>query len=120
MRARPLAVTSAAVLMALMSLASLATPVLPGVEVVPAGVVYGGIVLGILGLVAAAGLWMLKRWSVWLTIGLSVLNLLSAAPGIAFAPSAALRAAAAIGVVVPALIIVLVVLPTSRRAFAVT
>jgi hypothetical protein len=54
----------------------------------------------------------------WLTIGISVLNLLSASPGIFFAPSAVTQVFAAAGVVVPAIIIVLVVLPTSWRAFA--
>jgi len=73
-------------------------------------------VLGVVGLVAVIGLWMLKKWGFGLTIVVSVLNILSAAPGVAFAPNAALQAAAAVGVVVPALIIVLVVLPTSRRA----
>jgi hypothetical protein len=81
-------------------------------------VVYLGVVLGIAGLVASAGLWMLRKWSIWLTIIVSVLNLLSAAPGVAFAPDIAFQVAAAVTVVVSALIIVLVVLPTSRQAFA--
>jgi uncharacterized membrane protein (DUF2068 family) len=55
-----------------------------------------GVVLGIAGLIAAAGLWMLKKWSIWLTIIVSALNLLSAAPGITFAPNAALQDAATI------------------------
>ncbi len=117
MSTRPLPVTVAAILMALISLAGLPGPLLPGSEDVPAVVVYGGMVLGVAGLVATVGLWMLKKWGFWLTIVVSVLNILSAAPGIAFAPGA-LKAFAIVGVVVPALIIVLVVLPTSRRAFA--
>ena len=95
---------------------SLPGPLLPGSEEVPAVVFYGGIVLGIVGLVGAVGLWMLKKWGFWLTVVVSVLNLLSAAPGVVFAPSSALKALAAVGVVVPALIIVLVVLPSSRQA----
>jgi hypothetical protein len=63
---------------------------------------------------------MLKKWGLWLTVVVSVLNLLSAAPGVVFAPGSALKAFAAVGVVVPALIIVLVGLPTARRAFATT
>src|SRR5215210_974862 len=120
MHSRPMPIIVAAVLMVLISLLGLPGPLLPGSEEVPAVVLYGGIVLGIVGLVAAVGLWMLRRWGIWLTIVVSVLNLLSAAPGVAFAPSAALQAAAAVGVAVPALIIVLVVLPSSRRAFAAT
>jgi hypothetical protein len=46
-----------------------------------------------------------------------VLGILSAAPGLFVAPTAALQAAATVGVLVSGLIIVLVVLPTSRRAF---
>ena len=119
MRSRPLPVTVAAVLLALFSALSVVSIFVPAFsEGVPAVVVYGGAVLGILGLVAAYGLWTLKRWSVWLTIILSVLNLLSAAPGIAFAPTTLLFVGALVTVVVSALIIVLVVLPTSRRAFA--
>jgi uncharacterized membrane protein (DUF2068 family) len=116
MRARPLPVTVAAILLALLSLANLLSPLFPS-EGVPTFVIYLSVVLGIVGLIAAAGLWMVKRWSVWLTIIVCVLNILSAAPGIAFAPTPALRVGALFGVIVPALIILLVVLPNSRRAY---
>ena len=114
MRSRPLPVTVAAVLLALLSLFNLVPLTVEGM---PAVVVYGALVLGIAGLVAAAGLWLLKRWAVWLAVAVCALNLLSAAPGIPFAPDAALRVAATATVLASALIIVLVVLPTSRRAF---
>jgi len=69
---RPLPLTAAAVLMALFSLMNFPGPwwyLVPGaVEATPMFVIYSGIVLGIVGLVAAVGLWMLKRWSFWLTI----------------------------------------------------
>ncbi len=116
MRPRPPTVTVAAVLLALFSLGNLVFPLLP-TEGIPALVVYGAIVLGVAGLVAVAGLWMLKKWSIWLAIVVSVLNLLAAAPGMTEAPNAGLRIAAIAGVLGPALIIVLVVLPGSRRAF---
>ena len=118
MRSRPLAVTVAAVIQAISSLGSLPGPLLPGSEEIPAVVIYGGIVLGIAGLVATVGLWMLKKWGVWLTIVVNVLGALSAAPGVIAAPNAALQAAATAGVVVSVMIIALVVLPTSRHAFA--
>jgi hypothetical protein len=112
-------VTVAAILLALCSLLSLPGPLLPGSEGVPEVVLYSGVVLGIVGLVAAVGLWMLRKWSLWLTIVVSVLNILSAAPGVAFAPNAPLQVAATVTVVVFALIIVLVVgVPSSRRALA--
>ena len=116
MRARPLPVTIAAILLVLFSLVNLLSPLLP-TEGVPASVVYLGVALGVAGLLAAAGLWMLKRWALWLTILVSVLNILSAAPGLAFAPNVVLRVAATVTVVGFALVILLVVLPNARRAY---
>ena len=118
MRSRPLPVTVGAVVQALFSLLSLPGPLLPGSEGVPAVVLYSGILLGVAGLVASAGLWMLKKWGLWLTIVVNVLGALSAAPGLVVAPNAALQASALVGVLISALIIVLVVLPSSRRALA--
>ena len=112
---RPLPVAIAAVLLALSSVLDLAFPLLP-TEGIPAFVVYSCVALGVIGLVAAAGLWMLRKWSIWLTIIVSVLNILAAAPGVAAAPNGALQAAATVTVIVFALIAVLVVLPGSRRA----
>ena len=117
MRSRPQTVTVAAVVLAVFSLVNLISPLLPS-EGIPEFVIYLGVVLGIAGLAAAAGLWMLRKWSMWLTIVVSVVNFLSAAPGLAFAPDAALQVAATITVVGSAIIIVLVVLPASRRALA--
>ena len=111
---RPLAVTIAAVLLALFSVLNLTFPLFP-TEGIPAFIVYSGVALGVIGLVAAAGLWMLRKWSIWLTIIVSVLNILTAAPGVTAAPNGALQAAATATVVVFALIIVLAVLPASRR-----
>ena len=118
MRSRPVPVTVAAILLALCSFLSLPGPLLPGSEGVPEVVLYSGIVLGIVGLVAAVGLWMLKKWSLWLTIIVSVLSILDAAGGVVGAPNTALQVAATITVVGFVLIIVLVVLPDSRRALA--
>ena len=116
MSQRPLPVTVAAVIQVLSSLLSLPGPLLPGSEQIPAVVIYGGIVLGVAGLVASAGLWMLKKWGLWLTVIVNVLGALSAAPRVFAAPNAALQGTAIAGVVVSALVVVLVVLPSSRRA----
>src|SRR3712207_5051898 len=102
--------------MVLFSLANLLSTFMP-TEGVPTFVVYLGVVLGVVGLIAAAGLWMLRRGALWLTIVVSVLNILSAAPGLSFAPSAVLWAAATVTVVGYALVILLVVLPNSRRTY---
>ena len=81
-------------------------------------VLYSGIVLGVAGLVASAGLWILKKWGLWLTIFVNVLGGLSAAPGVGAAPNAALQVAATVAVLISVLVIVLVVLPSSWRALA--
>ena len=117
MRTRPLPVSVAAILLVLLSLFDFPWP-FPGMEEAPAFVIYSGIVLGIVGLVVAVGLWMMKRWSFWLTIVVSVLNFLLGLPGVLFAPGVALKAFIAVTMVVAVLIIVLVVLPDSRRALA--
>jgi hypothetical protein len=54
---------SAAVLLALFSVLNLLFPFFP-IEVIPAVTLYLGIVLGTAGLVGAAGLWMLTKWSI--------------------------------------------------------
>jgi hypothetical protein len=122
MRPRSLPVTVAAILLVLLSLFDFPFPWLllfPGVEEPPAFVIYSGIVLGIVGLVVAVGLWMMKPWRLWSTIVVCVLNFLLGAPGVVMAPTAAMQATVAVTEVVAVLIIVLVVvLPTSRRALA--
>src|SRR5215207_8947439 len=125
MRSRPLPVTVAAILLALFSvLFDLSFPLwaeaIQRGDEVPAVVVYTSVVVGVAGLVGTAGLWMLRKWGVWLTIIVGVLNLLDAAGGVVGAPNAALQVASAIGVLGFALIIVLVVLPRSRRALTTT
>jgi uncharacterized membrane protein len=117
MRTRPLPVTVAAILLVLLSLFAFPWP-FPGMEEAPAFAIYASLVLGIVGLVVAVGLWMMKTWSYWPTIIVSVLNFLLGVPGVVFAPGAALKALIAVSEVVAILIIVLVVLPDSRRALA--
>ena len=122
MSPRPLPVTVAAILLALFSVLNLLFPLwaesIPREEEVPALVVYTTVLVGVAGLLGTAGLWMLRKWSLWLTIVVSVLNVLDGAAGVGGAPNAALQVAATVMVVGFALIIVLVVLPTSRCALA--
>jgi uncharacterized membrane protein (DUF2068 family) len=121
MRSRPLPVTVAAILLVLLSLFDFPWPyelLFPGVEAPPAFLNYLGYVVGIVGIVAAVGLWMLKPWSYWTTIVVCALNFLLGAPGVVFAPGATLKALIAVTEVVAIVIIVLVVRPDSRRALA--
>ena len=115
MRSRPLPVTVAAILLALFSALNLLSPLFP-TEGIPADVVYLAVVGGVAGLLGAAGLWRLRKWGLWLTTVVSALHILSAAPGLSEAPNASLQIAATVTVLVFAFIIVLVVLPSSRRA----
>ncbi len=78
MRSRPLAVSVAAVVLVSLSLLNLVPLSMEGM---PAGFVCLGVMLGIAGLVAAAGSWMLKRWGVWLAIVVCAINLVFEAPG---------------------------------------
>ena len=121
MSSRPLPVTVAAILLVLLSLTnfpSLFLFLFPAEEGPPAFILYSGYVVGIVGLVVAVGLWMLQKWSYWATIVVCVLNFLSAAPGLVMVSSAGLKALIAVTEVMAVLIIVLVVLPDSRRALA--
>ena len=112
---RPLPVAIATVLLAILSLGNLLSPVILSEA---GSAVYVIVVLGVFGLAATGGLWMLKRWALWLSIVVSILNILAAAPGLVFAPDPMSRALATVGVVGFGLIILLVVLPNSRRAYA--
>ena len=119
MRTRPQPVTIAAILLVILSLSGFPWPwmlLFPGVEEPPAFVIYSGYVLGIVGLVVAVGLWMMKPWSFWATIIVCVLNFLTGVPGVFLGPTAGIQVLSAVLAVVAVLIIVLVVRPSSRRA----
>jgi uncharacterized membrane protein (DUF2068 family) len=123
MNARPMPVTVAAILMALFSvLNNFPGPwwnaIPEAVEDTPMIVEYVSLVLGIVGIVAAVGLWMMKNWGLWLTIVVSVLNILLNGLGVAMVLSGALQAALAVGAIGFVITLVLVVLPDTRRAFA--
>src|SRR5215210_6630489 len=123
MHTRPQAVTVAAILLALLSLMNFPWSwevLFPGAEEAPAFITYSGLVGGIVGLIVAVGLWMLKTWGFYAAIVVAVLNFLLGAPGVVFAPGAAVKITIRVTEVVAVLIIVLVVLPVSRRAFAAT
>src|SRR5215217_8970783 len=98
MRPRPLPVTVAAILLALFSVPNLVFPLWANIvqpeEEMPAFIVYLTVAVGVAGLVGAAGLWMLRKWGIWLAIGVCVLSILDTASGVAGAPNAALRVVA--------------------------
>lgn len=119
-RPRPAPVVLAVALSALIIVGNLVSPALPlgeGDNKVPAFVIILGAVLGLLGIVAAIGLWLLRRWGMILTLAVTVVNLLSTVPGVAFGPAAWIKVLAAVSVLVCIAIIVLVLLPEARRAY---
>ncbi len=126
MYSRPQPVTTAVVSLALLSLLNFAPPLVtsplytaPFLQTnYPTIVLFLDIALGVLGLLAAGGLWMLRRWGLLLTIIVSVLNILLAAPGIFAEPHATGKLLAGVTAGGFALVLVLLMRPNSRRAFA--
>src|SRR6266699_4913247 len=112
---RPAVLTAAAILLGLVSLLSLTTPLVGGV---PLLVVVFAVVAGLVGLVAVYGLWKAKRWGMIVAIILSVLNALSAAPGLFVQPNPIATTGAGVTIAFSVLIIVLTVLPSARQAYA--
>lgn len=111
---RPVPLTIAIILLALFSLLSLSLPLFGHP---PPLITSGALILGILGLVAAVGLWRLKRWGMILAIIYSVLQILAGVVGIATAPDV-INVLTTVTIVMCVVILVLVVLPSARRAYA--
>ena len=111
---QPPPVIIAMVLLALLSLTNLVPVEWFILGARPRAVVFLPLVAGVGGLVGAWGLWMLKRWAMWLVVIVCVLNILMSAVALA-SPYTAFFGA--IYLVVCASVIVLVVLPSSRRAY---
>jgi hypothetical protein len=112
---RPLALTAAAVLCVLNSLVALATLLAPGI---PAPVVAAGVVVAIIGLAGAYGVWQLRRWGAIVSLVVLAINALLAAPGIPFAPNLGMHAVAGATVIIDLAAIALLVVPASRRAYS--
>jgi hypothetical protein len=116
---RPVAVTVAVALSVLMIIGNLASPAFPagsGDERIPQAAIVISVILGIVGIPAAIGLWLLRRWGMIATIVVAALNLLVSLPGIAGAPTTWLQVLSGVGVLVSLAVLVLVLLPESRRA----
>lgn len=84
----------------------------------PMFIVVLSIVIGVLGLVTAWGLWQGKRWGMISTVVIRVMDVLGTVPGIFFAPTLFLQIACVVGVILSVTVIVLLFLPASRRAYA--
>jgi hypothetical protein len=112
---RPGVLTAAALLLGMVSLLSVATPLLAGP---PLPVKVFAVMMGLIGLLAVYGLWKAKRWAMIVAIIVSALNALSAAPGLVVQPDLPSLIGAGVTVVLSVLIIILTVLPPARAAYA--
>jgi uncharacterized membrane protein (DUF2068 family) len=110
-------VAIAAVLCAVNGLANI-VPFGAGGSDIPTFVIYASIAVGVIGLVGAFGLWRVRRWGALLSAVVLVLSALLAAPGIVFAPTLALHLIASLGVLIAVVVLTLILLPSSRRAYA--
>lgn len=114
---RSTAVVSALILLVALGVGHLFVPVMPDADKIPLFVVYGDVALGVLSLVAAFGMWNMKRWGVILTFIIAALNIVSAAPGVMAAPNEWLRVVTAVYVLISLLIIGLLATSSERRAY---
>jgi hypothetical protein len=112
---RPANVTSASVLLILFNLSAFFQPdtIKP-----PLPIIIFASVTGIVGLIAVLGLWSTKRWGWLLTVILAVFNVLGPISGIFLAPTVAGKAISVGLIVGYGLVLVLLTLPTTRKAFA--
>ena len=118
MRDLPLPVAIAMLLLAILSLTNfLPLAVVLLVVGKPTALSYLLVVVGVLGLVGAWGLRMLNRWAMWLVILVCVLNILINLNFLINAREIAYLVNSVIFILVFALVILLVVLPNSRRAY---
>lgn len=121
---RPLTATIAIVLLTLMSVTGLILPLLsllfsltnppPPPLIVRVDQI---LVMGVGGLIAVFGLWKLKRWGLVLTSIIAALSLLVAVYGLLVAPTEG-KWPPGVLFVLNALVLVLVALPATRRAYA--
>ncbi len=115
---RPLTVSIATVLLTLLSLFNLIELVIPAK--LPPLFVYTIPVLGAGGLIAAFGLWKLQRWGLLLTSVISALSILVSVPGLWLAPGTGGKVISLVLTLFFVLVLVLVALPATRKAYAAT
>ena len=110
---RPRSVNSAVLILGLVIVLSGAGPLLPSSE----GDIAFGIVAALIGLIAAAGLFALRRWGYVMTIVVAALTVVLDAPAVFVASTPFLKVTAAAIVVACVLIIFLVTRQEARDAY---
>ncbi len=111
---RPTTLTIASVLLLLLSLFNLTAPFTNGPTPPLSYIIFG---LGVCGLPAVFGLWKMKPWGVRLSSILAALALLPPILGLIGAPLVG-QVVSALVLVFYALVLVLVLLPATRKAVA--
>lgn len=109
--------TIAAILQLLLSLAAIglslpdiargANEVNQAPDTIPYAALMMSLIIGVLGLVSAYGVWRVQKWGVILTIILRAVDGLSSLPGVAFGPTPMLQFVATISVVLAIVVIYL-------------
>lgn len=116
---RPATVTAAIILLVIVALGVLIPFGGDGGdgEGIPAAILVSGYALAALKIIAGVGLWGRRRWAAILGFVAVLLDALTAIPGVFFAPTPILRVIVGIGLLLSLAILVLLVLPASRRAY---
>lgn len=116
---RPAVRSIAIILLILASLLFWLTAFLPSTDRDPGPpvVLYASVILGVLGLIAASGIFTLKRWGKWLAISVSVPGVLFGAGGILYSSSPLTKGLGLMLVAFYVLVIVLVALPSARQTY---
>jgi uncharacterized membrane protein (DUF2068 family) len=113
-------VSIAVVLSLLVTIINLISPAFPhgsGPHKEPMVAIILAVVFGVVGIAAAIGLWLLRRWGYFLTLVVTALNLLSMIPGVVFGPTVWIKVLSAVLILVCIAILVLVRRPEARRAY---
>ncbi|MGA7670391.1 MAG: hypothetical protein WBW04_08200 [Nitrolancea sp.] len=115
-RARPGAVAWEAGLAVALQIMYVVFGFIPGADF-PGIAIVIGLVVALLTVVAAYGMWNLHRWGAILLFVVTLLDTLTALPGLFFPPNNWVLAELIVGVPLSVVVLVLVALPSSRRAY---
>ena len=114
---RPATVRLAIIISILGMIASIPFYFAPGFEDVPVAANVASIVFGVVTLVALRWLWECRRWAAIVVFAITLVNVLSAIPGLVDPPSGWVVAAIVVGIALALPVLVLLVLPESRRSY---
>ncbi len=114
---RPTSVTVAVMLTVLGALTTIPFFFLPGNEDIPEAALAFGAGAALLSLVGAWGLWNLRKWGAIVTFVVTLLNTISALPALGDPPSGWIVAGVLLMTPVGIAVLVLIALPSSRRAY---